>query len=233
MESTNSTMKKTRGRRKIEMKKIESKKNLQVTFTKRRKGLFAKAGELASLCGSGIAILVQSPGDKISAFGYPSVESVIHNYESEGTYCSYSSPFEGFNITDVKNGYLVAMARLEEQKRIETAAKGDGKFWWDEEIEGMELYELEEYVEELEKLRERVKVREMEVATESEKQYLASDSDSVGFPSQNMGLHLDAFLDYFMKTYHVENDAQAEEEEIVGDFWHFDDDDLWGWKTSS
>ncbi|XP_073277097.1 agamous-like MADS-box protein AGL62 [Primulina huaijiensis] len=230
---TNSTKKKTRGRLKIEMKKVESKKNLQVTFTKRRKGLFGKAGELAALCGSEIAILVQSPAGKISSFGYPSAESVIHNYESAGTYYNYS-PSEG-DITDAKNGYFQAVARLEEQKRIESAAKeisteDNRKLWWDEENEGMELHELEEYGEALEKLLERVTVKEMEVAKESEKQ-LALDLDSVRPPCPNIELNLDAFQDqinYFMTT-SVESDAR--EEEILGDVWHFDDD-LWDWKTS-
>ncbi|XP_075516021.1 agamous-like MADS-box protein AGL29 [Primulina tabacum] len=229
----NSTKKKTQGRRKIEMKKIESKKNLQVTFTKRRKGLFGKAAELAALCGSGIAILVQTPAGKISSFGYPSAESVIHNYESAGTPYNYS-PSEG-NITDAKNGYFQAVARLEEQKRIESAAKeistGDnGKFWWDEEIEGMELHELEEYGEALEKLLERVTVKEMEVAKGSEKQ-LALDSVSVRPPCQNIALNLDAFQDQFNSFMATSVESDAREEEILGHVWDFDDD-LWGWKTS-
>lgn len=122
MES-NSAKKKTRGRRKIEMKKIERKTNLQVTFTKRRKGLFEKAGELCALCGSGIAILVQSPANKIFPFGYPSVESVVHKFENGGTYSTTSLEEVDFSIIDVKNGYFEAVARLEEQKRIESASK--------------------------------------------------------------------------------------------------------------
>ncbi|XP_073312488.1 agamous-like MADS-box protein AGL62 [Primulina huaijiensis] len=131
---TNSAKKKTRGRLKIEMKKIESKKKLQVTFTKRRMGLFRKAGELATLCGSGIAILVRSPADNISSFGYPSADYVIHNYESTCTSYNYS-PSEG-DSTDAKNGYFQAVARLEEQKRIEYAAKeedrirGERNLYW-------------------------------------------------------------------------------------------------------
>ncbi|XP_073037572.1 agamous-like MADS-box protein AGL62 [Primulina eburnea] len=128
---TNLAKKKTRGRLKIEMKKIESKKNLQVTFTKRRKGLFRKAGELAALCDFGIAILVRSLAGMISSSGYPSADSVIHNYESARTYYNYS-PSEG-DITNAKNEYFQAVARLEEQKMIESTAKeistGDkGKF---------------------------------------------------------------------------------------------------------
>ncbi|KZV55527.1 hypothetical protein F511_09638 [Dorcoceras hygrometricum] len=213
------------GRRRIEMKKIGIQKNLRVTFSKRRKGLFGKAGELAALCGSQIAILVQSPSNKIFAFGNPSFESVIRKYESAGT-CNNSSPLEG-DLTEVKKaGYFEAVARLEGQKRM-----GDsGKFWWDEEIEGMKLHELEEYVEELEKLRERLKIKEMEVGKESQRPW-PLESDSTGVPYQNMGLDLDVFqdqIDYFMKT---SEESDVQEEEIVRHDWHFDDD-LWGWSTS-
>ncbi|KAL0407485.1 UNVERIFIED_CONTAM: Agamous-like MADS-box protein [Sesamum latifolium] len=76
--------KKTMGRRKIEMKKIEKKTNLQVTFSKRRTGLFKKAGELSVLCGAEIAILVQSPAGKIFSFGNPSVESVLGRFQTGG-----------------------------------------------------------------------------------------------------------------------------------------------------
>lgn len=87
----------------------------------------------------------------------------------------------------------------------------------------MELHELEEYVEALEKLLKRVKAKEMEAAKESEKQ--------LSFASDSVGLNLDAFqdqMDYFMKT-SEENDAR--EGEIVQDVCLFDDD-LWCLKTN-
>ncbi|XP_047949552.1 agamous-like MADS-box protein AGL61 [Salvia hispanica] len=71
--------KKTLGRRKIAMKKIEKKSSLQVAFTKRRGGLFRKATELSILCGVEIAILVKSPAGKLYSFGHPSVEALINS----------------------------------------------------------------------------------------------------------------------------------------------------------
>ncbi|KAG6416802.1 hypothetical protein SASPL_124242 [Salvia splendens] len=73
----NSNGKKTLGRRKIPMRKIEKKSSLQVAFTKRRGGLFRKATELSILCGAEVAILVQSPAQKLYAFGHPSVAALI------------------------------------------------------------------------------------------------------------------------------------------------------------
>ncbi|XP_042003774.1 MADS-box protein FLOWERING LOCUS C-like [Salvia splendens] len=71
MENSNGT--KTPGRRKIPMRKIENKSSLQVAFTKRRGRLFRKATELSILCGAEVAILVQSPAQKLYAFGHPAL----------------------------------------------------------------------------------------------------------------------------------------------------------------
>ncbi|PNY16678.1 agamous-like mads-box protein agl62-like [Trifolium pratense] len=42
---------KGKGRQKIEMKKMSNESNLQVTFSKRRSGLFKKVSEFCTLCG--------------------------------------------------------------------------------------------------------------------------------------------------------------------------------------
>ncbi|XP_075479873.1 uncharacterized protein LOC142520671 [Primulina tabacum] len=108
--------KKIHGRRKMEMKKIESKKDLATDIHEAPKGSVGKGR------GTGrITNLVQSPADKISSFGYPSAESVIHNYERAGTYFNYNPSEE--DITDVKNGYFQAMKILEDKKRIESGLK--------------------------------------------------------------------------------------------------------------
>ena len=68
----------TKGRQKIEMKKMENESNLQVTFSKRRFGLFKKASELCTLSGAEILLIVFSPGGKVFSFGHPSVQELIH-----------------------------------------------------------------------------------------------------------------------------------------------------------
>ncbi|ESR34578.1 hypothetical protein CICLE_v10006588mg [Citrus x clementina] len=52
--------KKTKGRQKIEMKKIENEGGRLITFSKRRSGIYKKASELMTLTGSKIAILLFS-----------------------------------------------------------------------------------------------------------------------------------------------------------------------------
>ncbi|KAK6124082.1 hypothetical protein DH2020_042167 [Rehmannia glutinosa] len=153
------TEKKTMGRRKIEIRKIEKKTSLQVTFTKRRTGLFRKASELCVLCGAEIAILVQSPADKIFAFGHPSVEALIGRFESGGAVSpeTGASSFRQFvEQVEGRQKYEEAVRRLEMEKRMK---EGEREFWWDEPFEGLELQELEEYAEALEVLRDNVSQR--------------------------------------------------------------------------
>ncbi|GKB97327.1 agamous-like MADS-box protein AGL62, partial [Tanacetum coccineum] len=63
-------------------KKIEETTSRQVTFSKRRTGLFKKASELCVLTGAEMSILVQSPGGHCYAFGHPSVDVVIDRYDN-------------------------------------------------------------------------------------------------------------------------------------------------------
>lgn len=67
---------KGKGRQKLSMEKIEKEKNLQVTFSKRRAGIFKKASELNTLCGAESAIIIFSPGEKVHSYGHPSVEAI-------------------------------------------------------------------------------------------------------------------------------------------------------------
>ncbi|KAM3282244.1 hypothetical protein P3S67_025889 [Capsicum chacoense] len=70
------------GRQQIKIAKIEVKNHLQVTFSKRRSGLFKKASELCTLYGVEIAIIVFSPAIKVFSFGHPNVESLIDRFLS-------------------------------------------------------------------------------------------------------------------------------------------------------
>ena len=67
-------------RKKIEIKKIEENNSRQVTFFKRRNGLFKKAAELCVLTGAKIAIIVNSLGGRVFAFGHPNVDALINAY---------------------------------------------------------------------------------------------------------------------------------------------------------
>lgn len=71
---------KSKGKQKLEIVKISNQSNLQVTFSKRRFGLFKKASELCTLCGVEVAIVVFSPKNRVYSFGHPCVESVVDRF---------------------------------------------------------------------------------------------------------------------------------------------------------
>ena len=56
------------GRVKLQIKKIESTTNRQVTFSKRRNGLIKKAYELSVLCDVDVALIMFSPSGRLSVF---------------------------------------------------------------------------------------------------------------------------------------------------------------------
>ncbi|XP_068667647.1 MADS-box transcription factor 47-like [Aristolochia californica] len=57
------------GKRKLEMKKIENRQALQVTFSKRKKGLFKKAEQLSLLTGASVFLVAFSPAGRPFVFG--------------------------------------------------------------------------------------------------------------------------------------------------------------------
>ncbi|XP_051130211.1 agamous-like MADS-box protein AGL97 [Andrographis paniculata] len=123
--------KRSTGRRKIAMEKIANKASLQVTFSKRRMGIFKKASELTILTGADVAVLVNSPANKVFAFGSPSVDWVLDKFQMGET----------------------------------APAKESGLWWWEKSIEGMELYELDEFLAAMGDLQEKINRRLEELKT--------------------------------------------------------------------
>ncbi|KAL2513499.1 Agamous-like MADS-box protein AGL62 [Forsythia ovata] len=147
-ESSDGLMKKkTQGRKKIEIKKIEKMSNRQVTFSKRRVGLFKKASELCAQSGAEIAIIVHSIGKRVFAFGHPSVDSVINRFEINGS-------SDDSHEWDYSGTYKELVAA-----ELEADMNNGGGFWWDAAVEGLELEELERYMMALEELKENVNTK--------------------------------------------------------------------------
>lgn len=186
--------KKTMGRRKIEIKKIEKKSSLQVTFTKRRMGLFRKASELSVLCGSEIAILVQSPAQKIFAFGHPSVDALVNRFHGANSHeFAVASSLMRYLDDGGRGKYEEAVRKLAVEKRSGTgdSTAARDRFWWNEAIEGMELHELEDYVEAMEALKD--KLHELEKRKLAEAAALEVDVVNV---DHSIGGGLTASFDY-------------------------------------
>ncbi|KAJ4716087.1 Agamous-like MADS-box protein [Melia azedarach] len=156
----------TKGRQKIEIKKLEDKNSLQVTFSKRRSGLFTKAMELCVLCGAEVGIVVFSPNRKTFLVGHPDFDTILNRYLNEN-----QSNAEVVTIPSVQQHnkeYEEAMKELEKEKKrgkmIEEEKKNkNGGFWWEEPIDEMGMEELEEYVKAVKRLRGKVESRVTEM----------------------------------------------------------------------
>ncbi|KAG8047337.1 hypothetical protein GUJ93_ZPchr0008g12340 [Zizania palustris] len=68
------------GRGKIEIKRIDNSTSRQVTFSKRRSGLFKKARELSILCDAEVGLVVFSSSGRLYNFASTSMKSVIERY---------------------------------------------------------------------------------------------------------------------------------------------------------
>ncbi|GKB67057.1 agamous-like MADS-box protein AGL62, partial [Tanacetum coccineum] len=155
------------GRKKIPIKKIEETTRRQVTFSKRRMGLFKKASELCVLTGAEMAILVQSPGGHCYAFRHPSVDAVIDRYENKGSSTSVSPKQP--SMTELINlEYAELEKELEREKRTyeviqqEKIGKSSSSVfvpWYEQDVEGMEVEELEQYLAALVELKRKALVR--------------------------------------------------------------------------
>ncbi|CAJ2630582.1 unnamed protein product [Trifolium pratense] len=160
-----SSGRKGKGRRKIEMKKISNESNLQVTFSKRRSGLFKKASELCSLCGVDVALVVFSPSGKTFSFGHPNVDMVIDRYLSQvppqnngtlqfiearrnATLCELN-----VQLTQINNMLDDQKKREDELSHLRKAT--EAQLWWACPIDVMnraQLKSLKQAMEDLKKL---------------------------------------------------------------------------------
>uniref|UniRef100_A0A803R317 Uncharacterized protein n=2 Tax=Cannabis sativa TaxID=3483 RepID=A0A803R317_CANSA len=73
-------------RQKIEIKKIDNITARQVTFSKRRRGLFKKAQELSTLCDAQLALIVFSSTGKLYEYSSSSMQQVIKRHSLQSDY---------------------------------------------------------------------------------------------------------------------------------------------------
>ncbi|MED6119139.1 hypothetical protein PIB30_009242 [Stylosanthes scabra] len=160
-----SNSKKNKGRQKIEMKKMTKESNLQVTFSKRRGGLFKKASELSTLCGVDVALIVFSPGNKAYSFGHPSVESLIQSFIEGGGPPHLDSAAVHHHFTEEHDDLNTLLTKInaeieEERKLMEEMncmrKEAEGKWWWAAPLDEMNMPKLNEYKAALEELKKSV-----------------------------------------------------------------------------
>ncbi|XP_038683051.1 agamous-like MADS-box protein AGL62 [Tripterygium wilfordii] len=154
----------TRGRQKIEIKKITKKKNLHVTFSKCKYSIFNQANELSTLCGVDVAVLLFSPGEKVFSFGHKSIDSVIQRFISEAHLIS-SCPtglmqvYQETTIRDLNAQLMQVLDQLDMQKKREQVLSkmrkaSQAEYWWQKPVSEMnkeQLGQLKLALEELQK----------------------------------------------------------------------------------
>ncbi|OVA11798.1 Transcription factor [Macleaya cordata] len=150
--------KKTQGRKKIDMEKIKRRDYLQVTFSKRRNGLFKKASELCTMCGAKTAIVVYSPAGKAFSFGHPCVESTLDKFlataslieigESSLGVPSFPDYHWNIGINKLNRHINELVNQLEAEKKYR-----EGQFLWNKPIENLKFHELEQLRVSMEELK--------------------------------------------------------------------------------
>ncbi|KAI8540879.1 hypothetical protein RHMOL_Rhmol08G0019300 [Rhododendron molle] len=68
-------------REKIQIKKISNSTARQVTFSKRRRGLFKKAEELSVLCDADVALIIFSSAGKLFQYSSSSMEGILERLD--------------------------------------------------------------------------------------------------------------------------------------------------------
>ncbi|XP_072980473.1 agamous-like MADS-box protein AGL61 [Typha angustifolia] len=170
----------SKGRQKIEIKRIASEEARQVCFSKRRVGLFKKANELSILCGAEIGIVVFSPAGKPFSFGHPSVSSVVDRFltgrrhegvlnyaTSDNYYAASPSPMlHAAVVYELNRQWTELAAILEAGKKkkevLEEAVRARRVGFacmWETNVEEMGLPDLERFMEALERMRVDVSTR--------------------------------------------------------------------------
>lgn len=165
----------SKGRQRIEIRRIEDAGRLEVTFSKRKSGLQKKASELFLLCGSPVALVVFSPGKKAFALGTPSVDHVLRRYApipGEEEDCKLLAVLQDTDDASAAadRAEMEAIVRRTEETKArsatekarmdaigktvrQTAAMAGRKFWWEADADKLGEAELPEFANVLRRLR--------------------------------------------------------------------------------
>ncbi|KAH9620369.1 hypothetical protein KSS87_001399 [Heliosperma pusillum] len=130
-------------RTKIEIKKIDNIAARQVTFSKRRRGLFKKAHELSTLCDAEIAVIVLSSTAKLHDFSSSSTSQVIEKYLRHKDKSNNQQPASCLKLLPVEDDCLLWRKEIVERGRQARQMKGEDL----DELSVEELSQLERQID--------------------------------------------------------------------------------------
>jgi hypothetical protein len=176
------------GRKKTASTKIQTKSHLQVTFSKRRSGVFKKASELCTLCGAEIAMIVFSPGNKVFSFGHPTVESILDRFLSSGNpppeyyskrHDQLVEAHRNYNIHELNLHLTGILNQLEAEKKHgdsldQMRRANQREYWWEAPVGELGLHELEQMRVSMEELKKSVAKKQANKTTEMNGGFLES-----------------------------------------------------------
>ncbi|KAI6705576.1 hypothetical protein NL676_008538, partial [Syzygium grande] len=143
----------TRGRR-IEMRQVENKEDKLITFSKRRSGIYKKASELVTLCGSEVGVAIFSPTGKPYSFAHPSIDSIGNRFlnpnhpQNDGADTLVES-YRRLRINELNQQHEELIDQVTDDraqgKMLKRVTEGrDGEGWWEAPMEELNLEELKQ-----------------------------------------------------------------------------------------
>ncbi|WMV59803.1 hypothetical protein MTR67_053188 [Solanum verrucosum] len=131
--------KKSKGRQKIPMKKIEKQDNLYASFSKRRTSLYKKASDLVFECDVDIGMIFFSPTGNPFSFFHPNVDAVVSRFQNLNMEPSESTLLVAAHNREKVNELKSRLEELDTIEDIEIAKKQSydeviearQKGWWE------------------------------------------------------------------------------------------------------
>ena len=161
--------KQAEGGKKIDKMKgmIADEEDRLITFSKRRSGIYRKAGELSTLCGAEYGVLIFSPTGKAFSMGHPSMEAITNKtlYENPPKkmvpliLLRLIVDLDSTSFTKNTQNYSAKWKLQRREKILGKKVKNRRKGWWEECISELGMDELEQMATKIKMVYENVQGR--------------------------------------------------------------------------
>jgi len=141
-------------RRRVEMKQVENEEDKLITFSKRRSGIYKKASELVTLCGSEVGVAIFSPSGKPYSFAHPSIDSIATRFRNRNHPQNVGAnnlveSYRRLRIDELNQQHDELVDQINDDKARGKTLKQmteerDGEGWWEAPIEELSLEELKQ-----------------------------------------------------------------------------------------